>query len=123
VVSDFDAFDKLIKEHVAEDHSGLSRAEVKKMVLEAERMKEQHIENTEVLSHVLIAVQGVPDHDFQGRVIGYHGGIQNDVRELKNRANGGGGFSVTTSSKLMTALITTGMIASAQIIVALIGRI
>lgn len=84
----------------------------------------QLAQNKKVLGYMLVAIQGVPDTDMLGNPNGqYIGGMENDIKEFKEQANGGGGFSVRTSSKLATAFITTTMIAVAQIAVAFIGRL
>ncbi len=117
--------------HFKDDHFGISKQKVGELIAAGEErtkdykvMKEELTQNKEALGYMLIAIQGEPDHDLLGKPNGkYVGGMENDIKELKDQGNGSGGFSVRTSSKFQTALITTAMIAIAQIAVAFIGRL
>jgi hypothetical protein len=100
-----EAITNAIDLHMKDDHYEISKEEVGILLTSFEKIKDEHLTNRELLSHIAIAVQGVPEKDFQGHVIGYSGGIQNDVRWLKKRGNGGKGFSVRTRDKLAIGLI------------------
>jgi len=78
-------------------------------------------ENREILSHLLIAIQGVPDHDILGKPTGtYVGGMENDIREFRDQANGGKGFSIRNRDKLIIGAIAA-VPAIASLIIALVA--
>ncbi len=113
-----------IDEHVEDRHYDISKEEVGGLINTLQTLEQDRSADHGLLLQMSSAIQGEPDKDLGGHIIGYQGGMQNDIRELKHLANGGGpGGRVRTSSKLGTALITTGMIGVVQIVVALIGRI
>lgn len=110
-----------IAAHFTNDHYNISREKVTQLIESSEQREREHMESKELLSHISIAVQGVPEKDFQGNLVGYSGGIQSDIAELKDRANGGGGFSTRGRDKLVTAALTTFMVVGGQVIIAIIG--
>ena len=94
-----------LQEHMVSDHAGISGTEVAALFDEFETMSLEHTSNRELLKHISIAVQGVPDHDLHGNIVGYHGGIQSDVRWLKDTGKVGKGFSIRTRDKIVIGLI------------------
>jgi hypothetical protein len=105
-MSDSDAIREMveaeIQRHVEDQHVDLTATEAQALIERFEAMATEHMDNRELLSHISIAVQGVPDHDLHGNIVGYHGGIQNDVIWLKERGNG---FSINTRDKVTIGLI------------------
>ena len=113
--------DDAVAEHETRWHYAVNPEDIGTMVQEFTDLKQQRATDHGLLLSMSVAIQGVPNHDFEGNITGYEGGIAKDVAELKQLANGGDGLSVSRGSRFKTALLTTSMIATAQILVALIG--
>ncbi len=57
---------------------------------------------------IRLAMEGVPEHNANGVVIGHIGGMRNDIADLTHLANGGGGFAVKRRDKWHVALTVLG---------------
>ncbi len=56
-------------------------------------------QRSEDISVIRLAMEGVPEQDANGVVIGHIGGMRNDIAEFAYLANGGGGVSVRRGDK------------------------
>jgi hypothetical protein len=67
-------------------------------------------EGSKDISRLLVVVEGVPDYNANGQIIGYIGGMRNDISELKFQGNGGGGFSLRAKDKAQLTAFFTGIV-------------
>ncbi len=61
------------------------------------------LEHQKDIARIKIVLEGVPDYNANNEIIGYIGGMRNDLTELKHQGNGGGGFSLRRRDKLQIA--------------------
>jgi len=62
------------------------------------------------ISRILQVVEGIPDYNANGDIIGYIGGMRNDIADLKHQGNGGGGFSMRARDKAQLTAFFTGIV-------------
>ena len=85
--------------HTVEYHSDITPKRARELVQEHEYMLIGMRDGRRDIARILEVVEGVPDVNAHGTIIGYIGGMRNDIAELKHIANGGGGFSITAKDK------------------------
>ncbi len=98
-----------------EDYHPFGREEVARMVKQ-QKMNTESIgaltgdmekQSTDI-AIIRTAMEGVPEHNANGVVIGHVGGMRNDIADLTHLANGGGGFAVKRRDKWHVALTVLG---------------
>ena len=85
--------------HTVEYHADITPKRARELVQEHEYVLLGVRENGKNISRILEVVEGTPDVNALGVTIGYVGGMRNDIADLKHKANGGGGFSITARDK------------------------
>ena len=85
--------------HLEDFHSNMKAGEGAALITEHKIMFEGFAPMQKDISRILRTVEGIPDYNARGEVIGSIGGMRKDISELREQANGGGGFPIRVKDK------------------------
>jgi len=85
--------------HLDEYHGALAAGEGAVLITEHKLMFEGFGPMQTDVSRILRVIEGIPDYNARNEVIGYIGGMRKDITNLKDQANGGGGFPIRAKDK------------------------
>ena len=90
-MSDFDVqIESKIQQHLTDFHGTLEAGEGEELVEEHRQMVKDTTDNKQMLERMVKAIEGSPKYDLGGHVVGYTGGMVNQINELEERTKNGG---------------------------------
>lgn len=85
--------------HLKEYHGALAAGEGALLIGEHKIMFDGFGPMQKDVSRILRVIEGIPDYNARNEVIGYIGGMRKDITDLKDQANGGGGYPIRIKDK------------------------
>ena len=86
-------------DHLNQYHGALAAGEGALLVTEHKLMFEGFGPMQKDVSRILRVIEGIPDYNARNEVIGYIGGMRKDISDLKDQADGGGGYPIRAKDK------------------------
>lgn len=99
LVQKIDEVLKTYAEHLDLYHGALAAGEGALLITEHKVMFQGFAPMQKDVSRILRVIEGIPDYNARNEVIGYIGGMRKDISDLKDQANGGGGYPIRNKDK------------------------